>query len=75
MVNMLPMEAEMLAESFPVRLDPDLRQKLDSLARREQRSTGSMVRVIVTHDLARRGLLPDNRQPEAAVKGVQNDPH
>jgi hypothetical protein len=64
----------MLSENFTIRLDPSLRQKSDDLARREQRTTGSMVRVIVTRDLAQRGLLPDDRQPLTAVKGVRHDP-
>jgi hypothetical protein len=53
----------------------DAREKgaLNTLAKQELREPREQARFILRQELERRGLLPDDRQPETAVKGVRND--
>jgi predicted transcriptional regulator len=59
-----------LNKYITVRVYPDLIENLRTVARLEERSTGSIVRRALAKEFVRHGLLPDTKQqPVAAVTG------
>jgi predicted transcriptional regulator len=58
----------MYLEIFSFRLTPILREKLNTLAAIERRKPGDMLRLVLSDELERRGLLADT-----AVTGVNHD--
>ena len=50
-------------ERITITLDQELKERLEALADREQRSVSAQVRVAIIEHLARRERLSDSREP------------
>ena len=58
----------MMTTNFTLRLSPEIRQKLNTLAEVERRKPGDVLRIVLIDELARRGLWAENA---AGARGGQ----
>jgi hypothetical protein len=59
-------EVNMVDHTFSLRVSGEMREKLEQLARQEERSAGSMLRIILKQGLKQRGMI-DERAPVTAA--------
>jgi predicted transcriptional regulator len=59
----------MMEHVFSLRVTDELREKLEQLARQEERTAGAMLRALLKQELTARGMLAEHRQLATAVTG------